>query len=504
MFSVLIVDDEKRTRETLKVLGDWESCNVSEIYEAEDGLRAFSLICQLSPDILILDMNMPMLDGIQLMELLKKNSIEINVIIISGYDDYEYTHQSILYGVRDYLLKPINRAQFNAALKNTVVHMMNERKQKKINSHIGSFYHTINLSAEIFSERLLEEEQSSGKSRCFSTLTILTKMRDREMIFSYFNNTNNFKNLFDVMYIGGYNPQYYVLSSMLDINQFTVNIKNYIAYALAQKEFGNKEQILFIKGRCFEKPAELRERLNGIRSILQNIDITDLKNTLLDEEEVEAEDRYLSVEFGAKTTLSAENLLDPLTELRQKIENGEYVRTGKIRREFLWYIDTLKAWFEYHSLDVSLLHRLIYLFETALNSYDHQTIVLTLNIFMDTLSNVLLKKDKRADGIFENIRQYIVKNYYKDITLTTLSEQFYLSKAYLCRKFKEIYDMSIVDYINLLRLENSKKLLKNGVPVSVAWEQVGYSSSNYFGRLFKKQYNMTPSEYQKYSERTIR
>lgn len=109
MTTMLIIDDEYYIRLGIRNAIDWEAIDVSIIGEAEDGEQGLELILKLNPDLILMDIRMPFLDGLQLMEKLAEHRIECGIIILSGYDEFEYAQKAIKNGVIDYLLKPIEK-----------------------------------------------------------------------------------------------------------------------------------------------------------------------------------------------------------------------------------------------------------------------------------------------------------------------------------------------------------------------------------------------------------
>lgn len=126
-FTALIADDEAHIRRTIKAIGLWDRYPIEIIGEATDGLQAFQMITEKRPDIVFLDMRMPGLDGIGLLKRMETANLRIKVMVVSGYDDFAYAHQAIKYGASDYILKPINRDEFNESLKRIVSLLEKER-----------------------------------------------------------------------------------------------------------------------------------------------------------------------------------------------------------------------------------------------------------------------------------------------------------------------------------------------------------------------------------------
>lgn len=117
MIKTLIVDDEKWTRETIKMLGKWKQYGIEAIKEASDGQEGLKIIDQWSPDIVITDMKMPGVDGVELLRIVTKDYPAIKLIVASGYDDFTYMREAIRSKANEYLLKPINAEELNAALE---------------------------------------------------------------------------------------------------------------------------------------------------------------------------------------------------------------------------------------------------------------------------------------------------------------------------------------------------------------------------------------------------
>ncbi|EEG55054.1 response regulator [Enterocloster asparagiformis] len=109
MLKVFLVEDERVIREGFRDKIPWEQYGFRLVGEANDGEMALPLIRKLKPDVLITDIKMPFMDGLSLSEIVKEEFPKIKIIIISGYDDFEYARQAITAGVDQYLLKPVTR-----------------------------------------------------------------------------------------------------------------------------------------------------------------------------------------------------------------------------------------------------------------------------------------------------------------------------------------------------------------------------------------------------------
>ena len=120
MYRLLIVDDEPRIRRGLLKSIPWNSIGFTEVREAQNGREALEIAEEMHPHLLIADIRMPDIDGLQLIGLMRDKKIHSQVIIISGYSDFTYAQQAIRYGVSDYILKPINETDLYERILNVM------------------------------------------------------------------------------------------------------------------------------------------------------------------------------------------------------------------------------------------------------------------------------------------------------------------------------------------------------------------------------------------------
>ena len=127
MYSVFLVDDEPIVLEGIRTKIDWEAAGFTFAGEATDGELALSMIHEIKPDILITDIKMPFMDGLELSAAIKKTQPWIKIIILSGHDEFEYAKKAISIGVEDYLLKPFTSEEVTASLKKIAAQIEKER-----------------------------------------------------------------------------------------------------------------------------------------------------------------------------------------------------------------------------------------------------------------------------------------------------------------------------------------------------------------------------------------
>ena len=131
MYKVLIIDDVALVRDAVKLLGQWDVFEVSEIYEAGNAQEGLAIIRDKAPDIIITDMKMPIMDGMALLQHLEAEHIRGKIIVISGFSDFPYMRTAIKSGVVDYILKPIDPQDLNNALAAAVDQLEKESAAHK-------------------------------------------------------------------------------------------------------------------------------------------------------------------------------------------------------------------------------------------------------------------------------------------------------------------------------------------------------------------------------------
>jgi len=131
MYKVMIVDDERIIRETIYKLVDWKSLEAEVVGVCKDGIEALDTILDESPDIVLTDIKMPGLDGIELIERSRALSVDAEFVILSGYGEFEYAKRAMRHHVKHYLLKPTNEDEISEVLKECIA-VCKEKPKKKI------------------------------------------------------------------------------------------------------------------------------------------------------------------------------------------------------------------------------------------------------------------------------------------------------------------------------------------------------------------------------------
>lgn len=165
MNKVLIIDDEPWAREVIKALVEWDRLELEIAGEAEDGSEALHFIKELKPQIVITDMRMPGLDGVEFLKALNEQFLSLKIIVMSGYDDFVYLKQAIRSRAVEYLLKPVDETELNEALHKCILELENEKQT----------VNTASRSPIVFPNAQSMDRYGGLRKRVFSTLFELSK-----------------------------------------------------------------------------------------------------------------------------------------------------------------------------------------------------------------------------------------------------------------------------------------------------------------------------------------
>lgn len=127
---VLLVDDEIRIREGFKKLFDWEAHDCEVIAEAADGMEALTKIDDLLPDIVIMDINIPVMNGLKVIQKSRMKHPDMAFVIVSGYDDFSYCREALRMQITDYILKPVNYEEFGSCIDNLKISLFEKQTEE--------------------------------------------------------------------------------------------------------------------------------------------------------------------------------------------------------------------------------------------------------------------------------------------------------------------------------------------------------------------------------------
>lgn len=533
MLKVLIADDEVKVSQLILHLVRWEDFDMEVLDTVNDGETAYKIIQDKKPDIVITDIRMPGMDGIELVEQTMKLTKDIFFVIISGYSQFEYAQQAVKLGVEDYLLKPIKKKELEAVLNkilnkhNVTVNKQEEReelicglqdmKEKIKNNFLSELMDNHNLSVlELESGELQKRYECSFSSEYFTHIIlhlftrnvtenneeygfILPKLQKNlktklegcgSEIMSILHNEEIiclvntvgcekdelihclYKLKMDVSNIRAIFPGFKVI---IGVGKTVVGLKNYpasigSAQDAIRNRFGKEERFVSVYEDIGKQKMEISELFTS----------ADKKGMLTAMELVDIP------AFSGK-----------IKEIRKKLagkrENGQIVYEGyrEIVDTFLFGIKS------YFNCDIKIEHKTMMKGYQCLYCFDD-----IFNWLEETCCAFLVKiEESQRSQEAKPIRlakQYINENYNSMISLENVSSYIGFNPAYFSSMFKKATGQNFMEYVIEVRINNAKdQLVQTGDDVAEIAAKVGYSDLKYFSRIFKKLTNLTPSEYRR-------
>lgn len=535
MYKVLIIDDEEPVREAIKILGQWETLQVNEVIEAINGKEGIKLVREKKPDIVLVDMKMPEMNGLEFLIMLQAEYPDIQTIVVSGYNSYEYTRQAIQSKATDYLLKPINREELN----NTILKCINiiSKKRQEHNEIIDNDI-MLNVSLPVLKEKIfmsiiegsfdnadkdlyLNMIDINGKTKYFG-VALIRIMNMEELVNKKFGNDVNLMHLAlcnVINEIGNQNMECFsfanpilereivVIISCVGISQNNIDLLYYDAIKKILQEL---KQLLKLKvaiciGKNYIGIESLSESYKSAKSILNSINVIDMK-----------EEIYNGTLENVKVEVSS--IFNNIAIIKNAFEKGSAIYLRSIISE---YISKVRAvgYFSFKDAHKTLKEFIILMEEVSLSfgfpdnsiseggrkeanglNYDFSTFPEFENILYNIVDFYYteVRKCIRANENFNvgEIKDYIDKNYSQEIKISMFTDRYYLSREYIMKLFKQEYGCGIHEYIQDVRMKKAKEFLNDmQIKIQNISQILGYSDTNYFSKAFKNFYGVSPTDY---------
>ncbi|MCX7711707.1 MAG: response regulator [Clostridia bacterium] len=496
---ILIVDDQASVHKFMDNAIEWKSIRVTEVAHAYNGSEALDMIRRTHPDLVLLDIKMPQMDGLQLIQELANLHIKQKVVILSAYNEFEYARQALRFGVKDYLLKPIDSKKLGSVISS----MANEIENEK-----GAIIEEA-LSAMVYSYKCSD-------NTCNDFKRILEDTNARQFFCMFFLNRNPaLENIMEDF------SQYLKKSLLKDCPGLQINKEEYLMIGLVCGEETYKTEctVLLEVLRAFKKECGSIDLIAGVSNASENME--DIKELYLKAKEALNLAFYSSEDVYYYSNALLANRIDntALDTLTREVLDC-------IRMNYYEFkcIDSIKNYFDYFrkykvSKNMVLLacNSLIATINEKLRQEYHGKNILLdeitqqhifpwadINIlemefsrrFFAILGRIRSLRSKSDIDIVKEIKSYIDVNYHENLSLDNIAERFYISKYQLSRVFKKEIGINYWDYVTRVRMEKASLLIKNSDnKIYEVAEKVGYEDISYFSTNFKKYFGKSPKEY---------
>jgi two-component system response regulator YesN len=488
MYKVILVDDEQVIRQGLKKILDWTSLGFEIIDEAENGLRAYEKIKTLNPDLVLLDIRMPGLDGIGLLEKLRQEGSKCRVIYLTGFAEFEYAKRAISLGVEAFLTKPFDEDELINELK--VIRKKLDSK-KQIEERLLS-QEKLRLKQQyrrlLFGEKL--DVELSDLSSDFCVAEIQTKA-SAELFNAFFDEYQKHHSALICILIAGNWVLIFKNTSMTRIKVALHNLSNELDDSFAKKYF-------ISVGRMVVGHHELYKSFEDVNNLGQRWYLTDDENITYYREDRNNND-MLTIDNDLMVSYLEVGNREGISHYTETLENG-FIKTslsmarlhGLIVNSLMIIIEKIKV---KEQVSVATIDSAVTIMDKIYKTHNLQNLMQVYMLYIDQIYN-LMNTGSRDDTLVK-VLDYIDNHYSKNLKLERLGEIFGYNSSYLGTIFKQHTGMSFKNYLDSVRIEMSKKLLEEGVrKVYEIAELVGYRNVDYFHSKFKKYEHVSPKKYQ--------
>lgn len=496
---MLLVDDEPIITKGIQAILNWEDYGFEVVSIAQDGVEALSYLKENTVHLLITDIMMPKMSGLELIQEAKSIQPFMKSIILSGYQEFDFVKQGIKLGIENYLLKPVDEdellktvqaisqklyisltknqnPEFTTLKDNTLWRLVNGEIEKGEWQERLSLYH-MNFSQAFYSVSILHFEHDQN---------IELNKRVRAYIEKKYSATCF------------YNPDQELIIIFESNDKEGLSVYNYELTSGYLAEIGNEIGEYYLSmGRAVTSAEDLEESYHLARELTlyevvlePNMLIT---STLkIDKHHLLKVQQEYKIQISKSVMGSKEDVEE---NIQQFLENMYLKKNFVSHRVVRKYTMDLISYI-HHSVQIDEYYNHTSSIERVFYATTIREIIAILQNYCEDLVDRINHKSETRSPIIQNVLKYMHSNYDQELSLKTLSQRFYVNPIYLGQLFQKELGVVFSEYINHYRLEKAKELLKNThLRVGDIGKQVGYADTTYFYKQFKRNVGSTPTEW---------
>jgi two-component system, response regulator YesN len=503
MLRLIIADDEKIIREAIGKLINWGDYGIELIATCKDGIETFDMICDEYPNIVLTDIKMPGLSGLELIKKAHEIDPDIEFIILSGYGEFEFAKQAMEFGVKHYLLKPINENKIIDAIQKAKIDITKKQALKKLQCEkelLSNQFQTI-IKKQFIIETLACKTDSENTIQRYSDL----------FEFQY-----NAFSLYYISYLEEYNLTEFVdrLTNLCETYRYCIcfnvlYVKNTAIFIINTND--GVDFTLFNSTILSWKFAKMsvnfsceQLKLNNIKDLFRKLipNIKRYQKVFLVEDNKTLKEiyNYTAVlekadEISKDIFIDSELLAQRIADCFSTVEDTEFAKTlaSKLAVQVITNMNSLQP------------HDLSQYFK---NVNDCNNVDNISDITINELSLIISETDRDSvqyKNYIEQTLQYVSQHFSDpNLSLKWISENYiFMNVNYLSKQFYKETGGKFSAYLNRIRMEKAKELLVNYSTSKVCMiaKQVGFGeNSQYFSQAFKKYTGQTPKEYSETSQ----
>jgi two-component system response regulator YesN len=519
LYKVFLVEDEVVTREGIRDNVDWKANGFEFSGEATDGDMALPLIQATKPDVLITDIKMPFMDGLQLCKIIRERMPWLKIIILSGHDEFEYAQEAIKLGVNEYLLKPITVQEMHKVLQKIAAQLDHEKTEQE---NLKKLQGQLEENQVIFREKLLlqivtgsitsteaiEKGQTLGLdlvARCYSIVILRIEKRDHSEKFAY----DEYQQVQRIVSgLIGNNPDIFLLKKdweemvllmKANIPQYLEEESNLLLGSIKSELEKTGYRLSIAVGSQKNRIADIYQSFVEAFVSIQNAAEREKGNTNQGVEKAEllkinksAVETYLNCGVKEDCEDFFNSYIQPLGETALKsylIKNYIFMdvvlAAAKLVNDLGGNIDIVIP--ELNSIETILV--------------DIKTTEQLKEKTCNLLVNAISFRDSQTSGqhtrVIGQAKEYIDKHYIEpDLSLFEVASHVNLSSSHFSVVFSQGTCQTFKEYLTTTRINKARELLRSTSLSSndIAY-QVGFNDPHYFSYVFKKHTGFSPTEF---------
>lgn len=528
MLKVLLVDDEPFIVQGLSVLIDWRAEGYEIVKTAADGVEALEFLKQNEVDLIIADIRMPRMTGLELQETIRKEKISnAYFIILSGYSDFSYARQAMKYSCMEYMLKPVEREELLAVLRKVLKLSVKEKKTEQVNKQMQGAYLARNIISLLLGkyddynlkyvndhmhlsegvryvdiqiksasglEDMEEMEMRAVQRKLYETCKEFLKEDENHCIFDVSRESNNYD-------IGFLYCDYMA-------TRFDSDEKTYLQEFLDYLNVVMDDQVIMLVGKKVSDVSKISQSY-GTACMLSSLQAFHSKKDIYYYEE--------EVQVNQGGIVLCKKNLDALISA---IEQGDKMQIREGVDSLYDEMAQMKIMGDTMNLNINyLLFQLVHLASEQDNDVDQEEILqyisessfeegimrggrIHLSKFVCQYSDYLSQLRKNVSrGVLFDVEQEIKEHYAENLTLRELGAKYYVNSAYLGQIFQKKFGVSFKDYLNRYRMDQAAiKLIRTDEKIYQIAQDVGYKNLDYFINKFIAAKGCTPSKYRRQAQ----
>ena len=514
MYKVLVVDDEPIILSGIKYMIDWAEVDAEIVATARNGRDAYSFIKENHPDIVLTDIKMPIMNGLELLEKCSKEYPDIVFIILTSLEEFALAKEAIKYNASDYLLKTeldsdflkkaIEKAKVEHSRRSGIINfeLKQDTKSASIDNILQNLFLIKNIPAE--GEKLLQEH---GLLDNYALLAIFLDYPVSSLETSW--KVSDYKRLYDWE---GEVIKKIIPSALKEAYSVIPPAgKRFLyIYYVANIIPGTWPQVV---SRIREKIAKASELVTGLNTEVEATHLYSGRNEL--SEMCEEVDKLTTRFYLEKKSFNTESLnIDVIfPKIERDIKKLDIPSLDLAFKEIRGAVEGKdhsinQIYFALQALQSSITSSL-----ASIGALDEEKIkeLFSLIPFLTHRKSVLLfledvsseiedivshQRGDKKSAITDRARSYILSHIQEHISLSSVADAANVSPGYMSQFFKKNMGISLVDYINQMKVQKAKELIKQGSDkINEIATILGYDNIYYFSKVFKKITGITPSEY---------